>query len=109
MDGIRTAEPDERLVEVWRAWGDAEVQIVRGLLAANGIESAIRGESTRLTHGFTLDGLAEVKILVHEPDAPRACELIASADGMTLCSACGKPAAEQDRVCRFCRAVLAGA
>lgn len=99
---------DERLVEVWRAWGDAEVQIVRGLLDANGIESAIRGESTRLFYGFTLDGLAEVRILVHEPDAPRASELIASAEGMTLCPKCGKPAAEKDRVCRFCKAGLAG-
>jgi hypothetical protein len=104
----KAGQGDERLVEVWRAWGDAEVQIVRGLLDANGIESAIRGESTRLFYGFTLDGLAEVRILVHEPDAQYACELIAAADGMTLCSSCGKPAAQQDRVCRFCRAALPG-
>ena len=103
-------EPDaEPLVEVWRAWGDSEAQMVRGLLEANGIESAIRGESTRLTHGFTLDGLAEVKILVNEPDAPQACELISTAEGMTSCPACGKPAAEQDPTCRFCREPLVAA
>jgi hypothetical protein len=105
-----TREHDNKpLVEVWRAWGDSEAQMVRGLLEANGIESAIRGESTRLTHGFTLDGLAEVKILVNEPDVPQACELISAAEGMTACPACGKPAAAQDPACRFCQAPLAAA
>jgi hypothetical protein len=95
---------DERaqLVEVWRAWGEFEVQFVRGLLEANGIESAYRGESTRLTHPTTLDGLAEVEILVHESEAARACELIAGAEGMTACPNCRKPASEKDTTCRFC-------
>jgi hypothetical protein len=95
------------LVEVWRAWGDTEAQFVRGLLEANGIESALRGESTRLTHGFTLDGLAEVKILVNESEAARACELIATADGMTACPHCEKPASDKDTACRFCSEPLA--
>jgi hypothetical protein len=96
------------LVEIWRAWGDFEVQFIRGLLEANGIESAFRGESTRVTHALTLDGLAEVKILVHESDAARACELIAGADGMTACPHCGKPASEKDTACRFCSEPLTG-
>jgi hypothetical protein len=90
------------LVEVWRAWGEFEVQFVRGLLEASGIRSAFSGESTRLTHPTTLDGLAEVQILVHESEAARACELIAGAEGMTACPHCGKPASEKDRSCRFC-------
>ena len=95
---------DERspLVEVWRAWGEFEAQFVRGLLEASGIESAFSGESTRLTHPTTLDGLAEVEILVHESEAARACELIAAAEGMTSCPHCRKPASEKDKTCRFC-------
>ena len=96
------------LVEIWRAWGDFEVQFIRGLLEANGIESAFRGESTRVTHALTLDGLAEVKILVHESQAARACELIAGAEGMTTCPHCDKPASEQDKTCRFCSEPLTG-
>lgn len=96
------------LVEIWRAWGDTEAQLIRGLLEANGIDSALRGESTRLTHGFTLDGLAEVKILVNESEAARACELIATAEGMTSCPHCGKPATDNDAACRFCTKPLTG-
>jgi hypothetical protein len=94
----------EDLVEVWRAWGDSEVRLVRGLLETEGIESAIRGESTRLTHGFTLDGLAEVRILVYREDAARALELIAEAEGMGSCPECEMPVQRSDRACRFCGA-----
>ncbi len=77
---MTTKEPSTQLVEVWRGWGDAEARIVRGLLKALGICSAIRGESTRLTHGFTLNGLAEVKILVREEDVAAAKEVISQAE-----------------------------
>jgi hypothetical protein len=98
----------ETLVEVWRAWGEAEANLVQGLLETNGIRSAIRGESTRLTHGFTLDGLAEVKILVAPADAARASELISQSEGMTSCPRCARPAFETDRSCRFCGEELSG-
>ena len=90
------------LVEIWRAWGDTEAQLIQGLLEANGIDSALRGESTRLTHGFTLDGLAEVKILVNESEAARACELIATAEGMSFHFYLKDQLADNDAACRFC-------
>ena len=37
----------------------------------------LSGESVRLTHAFTVDGLAEVKILVRKDDAERAREVLA--------------------------------
>lgn len=100
-------EPGE-LVEAWRAWGEAEARIVQGLLESNGIPAAMRGESTRLTHGFTLDGLAEIRILVRREDADRAAELISQADGMGTCDRCGKPVRMEDPACRFCREPLFG-
>lgn len=100
------SESDDSLVEVWRAWGDPEAQLIQGLLAGSEIDSALRGESTRLTHAFTLDGLAEVRILVRERDLRAAGELIAQSEGMTLCQACGRPARVEDAACRYCAASL---
>lgn len=77
---METKESSARLVEVWRGWGESEARIVQGLLESHGIGSAIRGESTRLTHGFTMNGLAEVKILVREEDLARAREVISQAE-----------------------------
>ncbi len=97
---------DVAVVEVWRTWGEGEANIVKGLLESSGIQCAIQGESTRITHGFTLDGLAEVRILVREEDRPRALEAISRAGDMTMCPDCGKPVRPNDRACRFCRASL---
>ena len=97
-----SGEETTRLVEVWRAWGEAEIALVQGLLQSNGIDSTIRGESTRLTHPTTLDGLAEVQILVREEDARDATELILGAEGAAACPSCFKPALKDDKSCRFC-------
>lgn len=69
---------DVELVEVCRVHGDMNAQMIRAMLEGSGIDSMLSGESTRLTHGFTVDGLAEVRILVREEDAQAAKELIAS-------------------------------
>ena len=97
---------EDAVVEVWRTWGEAEANIVKGLLESLGIQCAIQGESTRITHGFTLDGLAEVRILVRQADRPRALEAISKAGDMTVCPDCGKPVRANDRACRFCHAGL---
>ncbi len=97
------ARPGEsELVEVWYAQGEMDAQLVRSLLESNGIESMLSGESLRLTHGFTVDGLAEVRILVRADDAKRACDVIASLDGMTRCEHCGYPVRESDESCHSC-------
>ena len=94
--------PDVRLVEIWHTQGEMEAQLIRSLLESNGIDSTFSGESLRLTHGFTIDGLAEVRILVREEDAKRASEVIGSLEGMTQCAHCGYPVFESDTVCHAC-------
>ena len=93
---------DGELVEVWYAQGEMDAQLIRSLLESNGIDSMLSGESLRLTHGFTVDGLAEVRILVREDDARRARDIIASQEGMTRCKSCGYPARETDETCHSC-------
>ena len=79
-----------------------DAQLIRSLLESNGIRSMFSGESLRLTHGFTIDGLAEVKILVRDEDAKRACEIIASLEGMSRCPHCGYPGHNEDERCYSC-------
>ena len=70
-------DPNVELVEVFKAQGEMEAQMIRSVLEGDGIESMLSGESVRLTHGFTVDGLAEVRILVRKEDETRAREVIA--------------------------------
>ncbi len=58
---------------------DRANQIVAFLEAA-GIKSALRGESTTKTHGFTVDGLGQLEIEVAEFDEEQARALLASAE-----------------------------
>jgi hypothetical protein len=71
-------DPNIELVEVWTAHGEMNAQLIRSVLEGDGIESMIQGESVRLTHGITVDGLAEVRILVRKSDEERAREVIAA-------------------------------
>ena len=90
------------LVEVWRAQGEVNAQLVRSLLEGSGIRSMLSGESLRLTHGLTVDGLALVRVLVRSGDARRACEIIASTDGVRRCPRCEFPVSESDDSCWSC-------
>lgn len=54
--------PDYAVVSTVQGQFD-EIQI-RAFLQANGIPTAVRGESLRTTHGLTIDGLGAVHILV---------------------------------------------
>jgi hypothetical protein len=74
----KKGDPNIELVEVWVAHGEVDAQMIRSLLEGDGIEAMLSGEAVRLTHAVTIDGLAEVKILVREEDAERAREVIAA-------------------------------
>lgn len=101
LEGVEKPR-NEDLVEVWRTQGEMDAQLIRSLLDGNGIPSMISGESLRLTHGFTVDGLALVKLLVRPEDARRACDIIASTEGATHCRHCEFPVHEGDANCWSC-------
>jgi len=106
VDELYKGPPDsstvDELVEVWRTQGEVDAQLIKSLLEGNGIDSMLSGESLRLTHGFTVDGLALVKILVRPVDAKRSCDIIASREGMSRCANCKFPVLETDAVCWSC-------
>ena len=65
-----------KMVEVYRATGEAEAQIIRGLLECNGIHCLLKSNAAPSVHVFAIDGMGEVKIMVGESVAEKARRLI---------------------------------
>ncbi len=62
--------------EVYRAAGEAEAQIVRGLLESQGISCLLQSNAAPSVHAFAINGMGEVKVMVNAPVAERARKLI---------------------------------
>ena len=69
-----------RMVEVYWAKGEAEAQIIKGLLENSGIPCLIKSKAAPSAHVFTVDGMGEFKIVVEESMAEEARKLIVGED-----------------------------
>ncbi len=69
----------EKLVVVYRAMGEAEALIIKGLLESNGISCVLKSNAAPSVHVFAVDGLGEVKVMVDELRAEEANGLIEGA------------------------------
>ena len=49
-----------KLVDVYRASGELEAQVIKGLLESNGIRCILRSDAASSVHAFTVDGMGEV-------------------------------------------------
>ena len=74
----------DRYVVVSTVQGQFAEQQLRAFLEANGIPTQVRGETLRITHGLSVDGLGAVEILVPRDREDDARELLAHADRGTL-------------------------
>lgn len=63
-------------VEVYRAANELEAHVVKGFLESNDIPVMLRQETLGGTLGIGIGALAEVRVYVPEPLAPRALELL---------------------------------
>ncbi|MBC8477150.1 MAG: DUF2007 domain-containing protein [Dehalococcoidia bacterium] len=70
----------ERLVEVYRARGEAEANIIKGLLESYGIPCLLRSLAAPSVHAFAVDGMGEVRVMVNESTADEARELVRGDD-----------------------------
>lgn len=70
----------DQFVVVTTVQGQFEEAQVRGFLEASGIPTAVRGEALRHTHGFSMDGLGAVEVLVAREHADTARRLLAEAE-----------------------------
>lgn len=67
-------EHETKLEKVYAASGQIEAHIIKGKLESEGIPVLLQYESE--VFGLTVDGMGEVRILVPEPLAERAREVI---------------------------------
>ena len=75
-DAKGTGREEGGPVEVARVQGEMEAQVIRSLLESSGIFPMLSGEALRITHGLTIDGLGEVRILVRSSEADKARRVI---------------------------------
>jgi hypothetical protein len=65
-----------KLVEVYRALGEADALIIKSLLESRGIPSLLKSHAAPSIHVFTVDGLGEYRVMVSESKAEAAKRLI---------------------------------
>ena len=70
----------EPFIAVSTVQGQVAEGQVRAFLEANGIPTQVRGETLRMTHGISIDGLGRVEILVPVDRADEARDLLEQAD-----------------------------
>jgi len=63
-------------VRVYRAVGETEALIIKGLLESNSIPCLLQSNTAPSVHMFTVDGLGEVRVMVGESRAEEAKRLI---------------------------------
>jgi len=64
------------MTEVYRAAGEVEAQIIKGLLENYGIPCLLKSNAAPSVHMFVVDGMGEVKVMVWESMAGKARALI---------------------------------
>jgi hypothetical protein len=69
-----------KMVQVYRAAGEMEAQVIKGLLESNGIPCLLKSHAAPSVHVFTVDGMGEVKVMVWESKAEEAKKLIERKD-----------------------------
>ena len=65
-----------KLVEVYKARTELEAQVIKGKLESFGIPCILRSNAAPSVHIFTMNGLAETKVMVLDELADDARELI---------------------------------
>ena len=73
---------NEKMVEIYRATGDIEAQVIKSLLESYGIPCLMKSEAAPSVHMFAVDGMGEVRVMVWESMAEKARLLIRGDDNV---------------------------
>ena len=68
------------MVEIYRAAGEMEAQVIKGLLENYGIPCLLKSDAAPSVHVLTVDGMGEIKVMVWKSMAEEARELIKGKD-----------------------------
>ncbi|HAS04977.1 MAG TPA: hypothetical protein DCR71_04410 [Dehalococcoidia bacterium] len=64
------------MIEVYKAKGELEAQIIKGMLDSYNIPSVLRSNAASSVHSFVFDGMGEVRVMVPESFAEEATNII---------------------------------
>jgi hypothetical protein len=64
------------MIEIYKAKGELEAQVIKGMLESYGIPSLLQSHAASSVHTFAIDGMGEVRILVSEKAVDEARRLI---------------------------------
>jgi hypothetical protein len=64
------------MIEVYKAKGELEAQVIKGLLDSYGIPCLLKSHAASSVHSFVFDGMGEVRVMVPEKAADEARKLI---------------------------------
>jgi hypothetical protein len=72
----KKSTPKAKLKHLITAWGLAEAEVIKSLLDSHRIKCLFQSQVVHSVHPFSVDGLGELKIFVHEEDYEKAKEII---------------------------------
>jgi len=67
---------NELMTEVYRAAGEMEALVIKGLLESQGIPCFLKSHAAPSVHVFTVDGMAEFRVMVPKSATEEAKKLI---------------------------------
>lgn len=74
------SKSSSKLVQVYRARTEMEAQVVKSKLEAYGIPSVLKTHGSPSVFALTVDGMAEVKIMVSPENAEEALKIVTEED-----------------------------
>ena len=72
----KKSTPKAKLKLLITVWGLAEAEVIKSLLDSYGIKCLFQSQVVHSVHPFSVDGLGELKIFVHEEDYEEAKKII---------------------------------
>lgn len=64
------------MIEVYRAKGEMEAQVIKGLLESYGVPCLLKSHAASSVHTFAVNGLGEVRVMVLKSMAEKAKQLL---------------------------------
>ena len=71
---------DSKIIELCRVPTEVDALPIQSLLESYGIRCMLQSHVTRSVHPFTVDGLAEVRIMISDQDLAKAKEILKESD-----------------------------
>jgi len=72
-----------KLVEVYRAESEREVEMVQGLLESHGIRCVLAGAAVRLSNGEPASEGKHIRLMVPQAEVDKARKVLEAVDGLT--------------------------